>query len=58
MNSWIMIARESVSLTGHKTIEKIETVRREEGLKKLAGKNIVRRFSSPFNSSVEVVVIG
>ena len=57
MNYMITIAREAVGVTGHRTIEKIETLSRDAALKKLAGLKVVRRFKSPFNSSIEVVVV-
>lgn len=57
MNYMITIAREVIGCTGYKTIKKLETLPRHEALKKLSDKKIARRFKSPFNSSVEVVVI-
>ena len=57
MNKWITIARETISMTGYKTIAHIETLERDKALKKLEGKTIIRRFTNPFDSSIEVVVI-
>ena len=47
---------------GYKTIEDLEAFpallpRNEETERILAGLDIVRRFKSPFNASIEVVVI-
>lgn len=57
MNFMITIAREKVGLTGYKTIEKLETVSRDAGLEKLEKMEIVRRFTNPFNASIEIVVV-
>lgn len=57
MNKYITIAREAVSLTGYQTLSPVETLDREKALRKLEGKKILRRFTSPFDSSVEIVVI-
>lgn len=57
MNYMITIARETIGLTGYRTFEKIETVPRDEGLRKLSGMNIKRRFPDSFNSSIEIVVV-
>ena len=57
MNFWITIARETVGVTGYRTIKKLETLPRDAAIKKLEGKQIVRRFENPFDASVEIVVI-
>lgn len=57
MNYWITIAKEAVTLTGYRTYENIETLPREEALKELAGAEIVRRFASPFDHTIEIVII-
>jgi len=57
MNYWITLAVEVDGLTGYRTIKHLTTVPRDAGLKMLEGKEIIRRFKNPFDSSVEVVVI-
>lgn len=57
MNKYITIAHEVIGLTGYQTISPVETLDREKALRKLEGKKILRRFTSPFDSSVEIVVI-
>lgn len=57
MNFMITIAREAVGVTGHETIEKIETLSKYEAEEKLSGMKIKRRFKNPFNSSIEIVVV-
>ena len=57
MNYWITIAKEAETLTGYRTYEKIETLPREEALKKLVGVEIVRRFANPFDHTIEIVII-
>lgn len=57
MNYMITIARDVLGLTGHRTIEKLETLPRDKALDKLAGMEIKRRFANPFNASIEIVVI-
>lgn len=57
MNKYITIAHEAIGLTGYQTISPVETLDREKALRKLERKKILRRFTSPFDSSVEIVVI-
>lgn len=57
MNKWITIAKEAVSIDGYKTFAPIETLERDKAIKKLDGKTIIRRFTNPFDSSVEIVII-
>lgn len=57
MNYMIEICRETISLTGYKTIQRIVMLPRHKALKILENETIIRRFNSPFNSSIEVVVI-
>lgn len=57
MNYCVRIAREVIGITGHKTIEYVDFGERDEMLKKIESMEVVRRFTDPFNSSVEVVVV-
>lgn len=57
MNYMITIAKETVGLTGYRTYKKIETLPRHIALKKIEGKEIIRRFPNPFDASIEIVVV-
>lgn len=57
MNFSIAIYKEATGLTGYKTIKRIAFVTRDEGITMLESAEIVRRYNSPFDSSVECVVI-
>ena len=53
----ITIVKETVGLTGYRTYKKIETLPKHIALKKIEGKEIIRRFPNPFDASIEIVVV-